>query len=114
MIDSDKLFFPHDFKNDNAYYVVKHENIVIACFALTPIDEYKVILSDIFVLDKYRCKGVGSYIVEEAMLMSKNKEISLNCPTNLENFFKEFGFKLVQRIIPSTGYERISKMTQIL
>lgn len=79
---------------DNCAFLKYSNNGVILGFIL--IKEYWN-LSDIFILPKYQCQGIGRNLVENAIdICKKQKEIlsiRVNSSKNAKSFYLKLGFK---------------------
>jgi len=82
--------------------VAKRKNRILGAVRYRPIDKTQLKLSRLAVLPRYRCKGVGSLLVDKVISIAKRegyKIVSLDVAEEkgLIPFYKNFGFKAVSR-----------------
>jgi GNAT superfamily N-acetyltransferase len=118
----DRLPFKENIKNTlcvsySVYYpyLVKHENLILGTFTLKEKDmtglgiitpEDTIWLMDIFVIEKYRGNGTGTYIIDQAKELATKfgyKHIYIQCPNKLSYYFAKHGFTSCYKIGANYG-----------
>lgn len=92
-----------ELSNENSEYVVARENNEIVGFGGIWTSPDDVHITDIVTRKMYRCKGIGSRILEELINLAKTKnKASLTLEVNEKNtiaqkLYEKYGFKMLGR-----------------
>lgn len=72
------------------FWVIEHDQIIIACAKLRCQSRYSV-LHDVYVVPEWRSQGLGSYLVNH-LGQQATRPLYLSCMPNLVNFYNRLGF----------------------